>query len=1784
MMNGTLCSWHGILRRTVTVAALAALAASSAFSGEETIDVEGLSKGVDIARMRRNVEKLASFGSRVPGHKGNEAAARFLVDYLKQPALGLQDVGTHRFRVPSPVNKGTELSVTTGRGSETIAVRPFWPNLSRTTTCSIGADKAVPLIYAQRGELSDYNGVDVAGSVVLLDFASGMKWLDAANLGAKAVIFIEPAEALRGEAEAKFLMTPLDFPRFWIERREGQALAARCEDAATARAEAKAQKVDPAPWPVTCSVKSRVDWENSVVENVYAFFRAKEVDTSGMDAAAKKAAGKRAKELIILSSHFDSTSVVPDIAPGAEGATGAAGLLELCHLYAGKPLDRDVLVLFTNAHYQTLKGMRYFYDLADTDLDVFKERIAELKIEAWQARVLSEAVAKRLELKADAEQKAFSAAAVAFMKETTDFAEKLTGEAPRLPIDPVDDMSGTLEEADDQLAEWGGDVAARVEERLRALRLMKELTEKQATEKAGLEAELSTLWRVKDKIRGFSRYTKLSDDEKKVVDARYDELRVGLAEELLRVARDVDGQREVYEHNRKLRGLVDNYGNVFLMGLDLSSRSKKVGLFFKGQVHRQRTKNMERLFSDIGERANLHTRKIETELGLMEGAAYVDAIRVVQGWTWDTYIPENGKIALDVEVANAAGEKGRIHWKGLCVVPVNDSRLYIDTPHDTPERVKWENVGFQMRFVAPLLRVLLDDPEIMKTISLNDNTVGPSNITGTIVRKGGARSVFADRPVPDAIVIRKWTVKSYMGVKANDLVMTDGKGRFNFINTMNYHRGDMEVYVNDLETGRTIYVHDKGQTRTAPTACFFIRVYSGEKTCRIPVFRCESMSVIDLVDQRFLKQLTKFSLVDARSESTPQTFGAARPELGEPVFTIYGKPAARFKIIVSAGELGVRMALLNIDPEAAEAQGPDAASAMKGIGFSVSEENIIRSSSYRAAQDMYYLDEWRIRTLVKHSIDNKRLYNPKYAEADEKGESTAGIVPGLHNITKVYLDQAAKALEEQQYDQFVELSRSAWASESRAYPDVRGTQDDTVVGVIFYLFLVLPFCYFLERLIFGFVKIEHQIIGFFGFFVLVFMVLWVVHPAFELTRAPAMVLLAFIILALSMIVIGIIYSKFSTELKALRETRRVAGQSSADVNRLSASAVAVSLGISNMRRRKIRTALTTITIVILTFTALSFTSVVTSIRKPRVELDVVPSYSGILMKDPAWGKMDEPVYRILRNRYERMGSVVAPRAWYISEDPNKQTKIRVVRSTDVSRSFTAVAAVGMGPSETRVFDSLEDTLHEGGSWFASDTGLEVILADEVLAKLGLSPDEALGVEVDLLGARFKIIGVVKTDKFDSLLDINNEGITPIDYKANEQPSVPGGGQAQAGQAKQLALADAQLGKTYAHLSVSQVAIVPYRTAITLGGTLRSVTIRFAEDQDEDTRKIAIADLLSRMEVNFYASTGEKSFLYASVGATSLSGLKNLIIPILIASLIIFNTMVGSVYERNREIHIFSSLGLAPGHIGSLFLTESVVYATLGAMSGYLFGQVTASIITHFDLLQGLTLNYSSLSTVSTTMIVMLAVIGSTIYPSIQAARIAVPSADRRWGVPEPNGDEILIEMPFTFPYEHLLGINQFMHEFFSAHAEATVGKFYAREISFDVVETPQGDASCLYFMAWLTPYDLGVSQEVQIYTVPTAEGSYVIELALYRGSGYVSSWTRANFPFLNTIRKQFLMWRTLTNEQRDGLQADGKGLLSQARREPRIPEGFAATAAVTADEAPDDSDGGDDSADEGGAH
>ena len=197
--------------------------------------------------------------------------------------------------------------------------------------------------------------------------------------------------------------------------------------------------------------------------------------------------------------------------------------------------------------------------------------------------------------------------------------------------------------------------------------------------------------------------------------------------------------------------------------------------------------------------------------------------------------------------------------------------------------------------------------------------------------------------------------------------------------------------------------------------------------------------------------------------------------------------------------------------------------------------------------------------------------------------------------------------------------------------------------------------------------------------------------------------------------------------------------------------------------------------------------------------------------------------------------------------------------------------------------------------------------------------------------------------------------------------------------------------------------------IDLGSTLRSIALARFDSREGLLEEVE--DFVARVAVPLFVGVDGQVRVFTSMGSASLSGMSNLFVPLLIAALIVLNTMLGAVYERSAEIGVYSSVGLAPGHISSLFIAESMVFAVTGAVLGYLVGQTTTLLMTHYDLLVCFFFHSALCYNVDSHRYGDRCLIYPP--PRRKAASMSVPDVTRRWKFPEPNGD--LWTLIFLYP-------------------------------------------------------------------------------------------------------------------------------------------------------------------------
>ncbi len=212
-------------------------------------------------------------------------------------------------------------------------------------------------------------------------------------------------------------------------------------------------------------------------------------------------------------------------------------------------------------------------------------------------------------------------------------------------------------------------------------------------------------------------------------------------------------------------------------------------------------------------------------------------------------------------------------------------------------------------------------------------------------------------------------------------------------------------------------------------------------------------------------------------------------------------------------------------------------------------------------------------------------------------------------------------------------------------------------------------------------------------------------------------------------------------------------------------------------------------------------------------------------------------------------------------------------------------------------------------------------------------------------------------KFDhDVTTLSGEPIGPLRYSAGQVDS--SGKPIDDDAVESLEVEGGDTGDVYEHLPSSQFVIVPAELCKMLQhAQLRSVGFRLANEQQVKT---ASEELSRRFALAMFAGYDDGVRMVSASNLSSVSGASQVAIPLAIAGLIIFNTMMGSIAERRREIHVYTSLGLAPFHVGALFVAEAMTYGLIGTVFGYVIGQGVGTAMQKMGWLGSATLNYSGI--------------------------------------------------------------------------------------------------------------------------------------------------------------------------------------------------------------------------------
>ena len=880
------------------------------------------------------------------------------------------------------------------------------------------------------------------------------------------------------------------------------------------------------------------------------------------------------------------------------------------------------------------------------------------------------------------------------------------------------------------------------------------------------------------------------------------------------------------------------------------------------------------------------------------------------------------------------------------------------------------------------------------------------------------------------------------------------------------------------------------------------------------MFACKSTTLFHLLEPRTFRYLHKSNLIDARREADPLRYWFSRLDTwitsyrnASNITTVFLEPGTPLKMTLSDSVLRKKMILLNADE-----------SNPKGEGYLIEKWPALNRTAYKVARDMWALLTPRVDNLEKRGIFNERI-----RKLQQEGQKALNI--------------AKTALGNKQYDQFFEGTARSWALASRVYDDVEKTQKDVLYGVLFYIALFVPFAFCLERLLFSYSNIYKRIIAFSIILILLIAIIYNVHPAFRLAYSPMVVILAFFIMGLSLIVTLIIYFRFEEEMAQL-QTRAQLVQSG-EIGRWKAFVAAFLLGVSNLRRRRLRTALTCATLIILTFTIMSFTSAKSMRRHARILYDSKTPYQGFLLKNVNWRSLPPEAFGRIANSFGNT-AIAVPRVWLEDPDRTRSTRIPVHFKGKV---FEAQGLVGLSADESRV-TGLEEIL-VAGRWLRPEDQHAVILPQRMAEQLKIDLTQAENHSVSLWGMPFKVVGIFSAEKLHGRIDLDGEPLTPVTFPRemsselteSEEEAMESGDEVREYQSR------------YQHVDGDLTVIIPYRTLLSAGGHLKGVAVR---QMSQGAVQATAQDLVDRFGLSLFSGEPDGTYMYHASDTMSYSGVPNIIIPLVISIFIVLNTMISSVYERKREIGIYTSVGLAPSHVSFLFIAEAMAFAVLSVVFGYLLAQTSAKLFAETALWSGITVNYSSISGVLAMVLVILVVLVSVIYPSKVAGEIAIPDVNRSWTLPPARGNALELTLPFLMNYKEHRSVAGYLFDYFEGHQDVSHGMFSTANIEFsysceappslvkEAYDCPEDQCEfdqCLQVKSsvWLAPFDFGIMQSVDFAFKPADDepGFLEIDVKLVRESGEANAWHRINKTFLHEIRRQLLVWRSFADATKE---------------------------------------------------
>ncbi|MFW5828830.1 MAG: hypothetical protein ACOCXA_01095, partial [Planctomycetota bacterium] len=408
-------------------------------------------------------------------------------------------------------------------------------------------------------------------------------------------------------------------------------------------------------------------------------------------------------------------------------------------------------------------------------------------------------------------------------------------------------------------------------------------------------------------------------------------------------------------------------------------------------------------------------------------------------------------------------------------------------------------------------------------------------------------------------------------------------------------------------------------------------------------------------------------------------------------------------------------------------------------GLSNDPDALIRlDATAQGMKDLGLLNEERLRVLRSRNIIN---------DAAESLHATGGE----------YGEQAESAARADLWSEADSKRLIALTHEFRAYEPVHQVANDMVKAVVILLLLSIPFAFALERLVIGAVSIYRQIGGFAAVFLATFVLLYNLHPAFGLAATPIAIFLAFVIIMMSTAVIYVVMSKFKMEIMALQGLSSKSHSEQSDSSTVMAS---IFIGISGMRNRPLKTFLTAITVVLLTFTILVFASFSSSVGIVESYLGQGEGVDRIEFRRSTMLRLPSELVQAVEEEYDEDYHVFRRGALYFDPTASSRDFLELaVANPNDGQSAPLKGVIGIDPAEAEHNPELRALIQD---WHAQEqAGRPLFLASFLAQRLGLE----VGDPVVLRGIPFVYAGSFVMNQLQVMSYMGGAKQVPPDFSS-----------------------------------------------------------------------------------------------------------------------------------------------------------------------------------------------------------------------------------------------------------------------------------------------------------------------------------------------------------------------------------------------------------------------------------